>query len=41
MWEKINLYRVLMGQPEEKRPLARPYGRLKGNIKMNVKETGW
>jgi len=30
-----------MGQPEDKRPLARPYGRWKDNIKMNVKETGW
>jgi hypothetical protein len=30
-----------MGQPEEKRPLTRLYGRWKDNIKMNVKELGW
>jgi hypothetical protein len=30
-----------MGQPEEKRPLARPCGRWNDNIKMNVKGIGW
>jgi hypothetical protein len=30
-----------MGQPEEKRPPTRPYGRWNDNIKMNVKEIGW
>jgi hypothetical protein len=24
MWEKRNAYRILMGKPEEKRPLGRP-----------------
>lgn len=30
-----------MGQPEEKRPLTRPYGRWNDIIKMNVKGIGW
>jgi hypothetical protein len=32
--EKRNIYRILVGKPERKRPLGRPRCRL-GNIKMD------
>jgi hypothetical protein len=32
--EKRNAYRVLVGEPEEKRPLGRPRCRWVGDIKM-------
>ena len=31
-------YRVLVGKPEEKRPLGRPRRRWEDNIKMDLKE---
>jgi hypothetical protein len=31
-------YRVLVGRPEGKRPLVRPWRRWKDNIKMDIKE---
>jgi hypothetical protein len=31
-------YRVLVGRPEEKRPLGRPRRRWEGNIKMDLQE---
>jgi hypothetical protein len=34
--EKRNVYRILMGKPEVKRPLGRPRRRWKDNIRM-----GW
>jgi hypothetical protein len=34
------VYRVLVGRPERKRLLGRPRCRWKGNIKMDLKETG-
>jgi hypothetical protein len=34
--EKRNAYRVLVGKPEEKRPLARLRHRSEDNIKMDV-----
>jgi hypothetical protein len=40
MGEKKNAYRILLGDPEEKRPLERPTRRLGYNIKMNVKYDG-
>jgi hypothetical protein len=34
MWETKNAYRILMGNPEEKRPLGRPKHRWDDNIKI-------
>ena len=34
-------YRVLVGRPEEKRPLARPRRRWEDNIKTNFQEVRW
>jgi hypothetical protein len=39
--EKRNAYRILVGNPEEKRPLERPRRRWVDNIKMYLRETGW
>jgi hypothetical protein len=41
MGEKRNAYRILVGKPEVKRPLARPRRRLVDNIKMDIREIGW
>jgi hypothetical protein len=40
MGEKWNLYRLLVGKPEGKRPLGRPRRRWIDNIKMNLLEIG-
>jgi hypothetical protein len=40
MGEKRNVYRLLVGKPEEKRPLGRPRRRWIDNIKMEVLEKG-
>jgi hypothetical protein len=40
MGEKREVYRVLVGNPEGKRPLGRPRLRLEGNIKMELQEVG-
>jgi hypothetical protein len=34
------VYRVLVGKPEEKRPLGRPRGRWEDNIKIDLQELG-
>jgi len=34
-------YRVLVGRPEEKKPLERLRRRLEDNIKMTLQEVGW
>jgi hypothetical protein len=39
--EKRNAYRILVGKPEEKRPLGRPRRRWVDNIKMELTEIGW
>jgi hypothetical protein len=39
--EKWNAYRILVGKPEEKRPLGRPRRRWVNNIKMDLKEIEW
>jgi hypothetical protein len=40
MEEKRNVYRLLVGKPERKRPLKSPrYG--VDNIKMDLIDTGW
>ena len=38
--EKRGLYRVLVENPEGKRPLGRPRLRWEGNIKMDLQEVG-
>jgi hypothetical protein len=38
--EGRDVYRVLVGRPEWKRPLGRPRRRWDGNIKMDLRETG-
>jgi hypothetical protein len=40
MVEKRNVYRLLVGKPEGKRPLGRPRRRWIDNIKMELLETG-
>jgi hypothetical protein len=39
--EKRNAYRILVGNPEEKRPLGRPRCGWVDNIKMDLREIGW
>jgi hypothetical protein len=41
MGEKRNAYRILVGNPEGKRPLGRPRCRWVGNIKIDFREIGW
>jgi hypothetical protein len=41
MGEKRNVYRLLVGKPEGKRPLERPKRRWVGNIRMDIGEVGW
>jgi hypothetical protein len=41
MGEGRNVYRVLVGKPEEKRPLERPQCRWEDGIKMDFREIGW
>jgi hypothetical protein len=40
MGEKRNVYRLLVGKPEGKRPLGRPRRRWIDNIKMDILEIG-
>jgi hypothetical protein len=39
--EKRNAYRILVGMPEEQRPLGRPRHRWDDNIKMDIREIRW
>jgi hypothetical protein len=39
--EKRNVYTLLVGKPEGKRPLGRPRRRLVDNIRMDLGEVGW
>jgi hypothetical protein len=41
MGEKRNAYRLLMGKPVGKRPLARPRRRWLDNIRLDLVEVGW
>jgi hypothetical protein len=36
-----NAYRILVGNPEGKKPLGRPRRRWADNIKMDIREIGW
>jgi hypothetical protein len=41
-WEKSEkMYRVLVGNPEEKRPLGRLRHRWEDGIRMDLGEIGW
>ena len=40
MGERRGVYTVLVGKPEEKRPLGRPRRRWEDNIKMDLQEVG-
>jgi hypothetical protein len=40
MGEGRGIYRILVGKPEEKRPLRRPRCRWEDNIKMDLQEVG-
>jgi hypothetical protein len=40
MGERMNACRILVGKPEEKRPLGRPIRRWEDNIKMDLREIG-
>jgi hypothetical protein len=39
--ERRNVYRVLMGKPEGKRPIERSRHRWEDGIKMDLREIGW
>jgi hypothetical protein len=39
--EKMNAYRILVGNSEGKRPLGRPRRRWADNIKMDISEIRW
>jgi hypothetical protein len=41
MGEGRNVYRVLVGKPQGKRPLERPRRRWEFGIKMDLREIGW
>jgi hypothetical protein len=41
MGEKRNVYRLLVGKPEGKRPLGRPSHRWLDNIRVDLGEVGW
>jgi hypothetical protein len=41
MGEKRNVYSILVGKSEGKRPLGRPRHRWANNIKMDLTEIGW
>ena len=40
MGESRDLYEVLVGKPERKRPLGRPRRKWEDNIKMDLQEVG-
>jgi hypothetical protein len=41
MGEGRNVYRVLVGKPEGRRPLGRPRRRWEDGIRMDLEEIGW
>jgi hypothetical protein len=41
MGQARNLYRILVGKPEGKRPLERPWRRLECGIRMDLREIVW
>ena len=41
MGERRSVYRLLVGEPEGKRPLVRPSHRWEDNIKLDLQEVGY
>jgi hypothetical protein len=41
MGDRTGTYRVLIGRPEEQRPLGKSRCRWKDNIKKDIQEVGW
>jgi hypothetical protein len=41
MGEEKKVYKVLLGKPQGKRLLRRPWHRWEGGIRMNLGEIGW
>jgi len=41
MGERGGVYRVVVGEPEGKRPLGRPRHRWEDNVKMDLQEVVW
>jgi hypothetical protein len=41
MREKRYAHRILVGNPERKKPLGRPRNRSENNIRIDLKEIGW
>jgi hypothetical protein len=41
MGEERDMYKILMGKPEGKRPLGRPKRRWEDGIRMELREIGW
>jgi hypothetical protein len=41
MGEERNAYRLLVGEPEGRKPLGRPRRRWVDNIRMDLGEAGW
>jgi hypothetical protein len=41
MGDMRNAYRILVGKPEEKRPLGRPRRRWEDNIRMDLNKIEW
>jgi hypothetical protein len=41
MGEEKNVYKVLVGKPEGKRPLGRPRRRWENGIRVDLRETGF
>jgi hypothetical protein len=41
MGEERKVYKVLVGKPEEKRPLGRPWCRWEDGVRMDFRENGW
>jgi hypothetical protein len=39
--ETRGAYKVLVGKPEEMRPIGRPRLKWEGNMKMELQEVGW
>jgi hypothetical protein len=39
--EERNVYKVLVGKPEGKRPLGRPRRRWENGIRIDLREIGW
>jgi len=40
MGKRRGVYRVMVGKPEGKKPLGRPWRRWEDNIKMDIQEVG-